>query len=147
MNAGLAVAQMKGKSYLSVGYASMGIAGSMVNPEFFQEYLGMRTEFVDMSEIRQGSNGCIMTGVNLKKQCKWIKEKCQEGPDPNKASDRKRKEWEWETVVKMTHIFRDLMIGNPRLAEMGFGEEARGRNAIAGRIPGTKAMDRFLSQW
>ena len=42
--AGLAVAMMRGKSYLAIGSVSMGIAGSIVNPDFLQEYLGMRTE-------------------------------------------------------------------------------------------------------
>lgn len=144
VNAGLAVAQMKGKSYLSIGYASMGIAGSMVNPEFFQDYLGMRTEFVDMSEIRRRIDMSIYDRSEFEKAIKWTKEKCQEGPDPNKEpSDRKRKEWEWETVVKMTHICKDLMIGNPRLAELGFGEEARGRNAIAAGFQGQRQWTDF----
>lgn len=144
VNAGLALAQMQGKSYLSIGYASMGIAGSMVNPEFFQDFLGMRTEFVDMSEIRRRIDMSIYDQSEFERAMAWAKESCQEGPDPNKVpSDRNRKDWEWETVVKMTLICRDLMIGNPRLAEMGFGEEARGRNAIAAGFQGQRQWTDF----
>ncbi len=139
VKAGLAVAQMKGKSYLSLGYASMGIVGSMVDADFFQDYLGMRTEFVDMTEIIRRIELKIYDPQEFKKALTWVKANCKEGPDLNKqTSDRKRKDWEWEVVVKMTLISRDIMIGNPRLAEMGFGEEARGRNAIAGGFQGQR---------
>ncbi|MFW5831342.1 MAG: L-fucose isomerase [Prolixibacteraceae bacterium] len=137
----LAVAQMKGKSYLSVGYTSMGIAGSMVNPGFFQDYLGMRTEFVDMSEIKRRLDYKVFDKEEYEKALKWTKENCIEGDDyntPLKQVDRERKDWEWEVVVKMTLIFRDLMIGNPKLKQAGFGEEALGRNAIAGGFQGQR---------
>ena len=139
--AALAVAQMKGKSYLSVGYTSMGIAGSMVNPDFFQDYLGMRTEFVDMVEVKRRLDQGIFDPAEYEKAMAWTKANCTEGEDLNKpavAADRARKDWEWETVVKMTLIFRDLMIGNPKLKELGFGEEAKGRNAIAGGFQGQR---------
>jgi L-fucose isomerase len=137
--AGLAVAMMRDKSYLSLGYTSMGIAGSMVDPDFFQKYLGMRTEFVDMTEILRRIEHEIYDKEEYEKALKWTKEKCAEGPDPNSdPSDRERKDWEWEIVVKMTLIMRDLMIGNPKLAEAGFGEEALGRNAIAGGFQGQR---------
>ena len=137
----LAVAQMKGKSYLSLGYTSMGIAGSMVNPDFFQEYLGMRTEFVDMVEVKRRIDEEIYDKEEYEKALSWTRENCIEGEDYNKPEiqvDRERKDWEWETVVKMTLIFRDLMIGNPKLKEAGFGEEAMGRNAIAGGFQGQR---------
>jgi L-fucose/D-arabinose isomerase len=135
----LAMAQMKGKSYLSLGYTSMGIAGSMVNPDFFQDYLGMRTEFVDMTEILRRIDQGIYDSDEYNKALAWVKKNCSEGADLNKKpSDRKRKDWEWEIVVKMTLICRDLMIGNPKLAKMGFGEEAKGRNAIAGGFQGQR---------
>ena len=137
----LAVAQMKGKSYLSLGYTSMGIAGSMVNPDFFQEYLGMRTEFVDMVEVKRRLDEEIYDKEEYEKALTWTRENCIEGDDynkPEKQVDRERKDWEWETVVKMTLIFRDLMIGNPKLKEAGFGEEALGRNAIAGGFQGQR---------
>ncbi len=139
--AALAVAQMKGKTYLSLGYTSMGIAGSMVNPDFFQDYLGMRTEFVDMTEVIRRLEQGIYDSVEYEKAMVWTKANCIEGEDINKPAnqgDRARKDWEWEIVVKMTLIMRDLMIGNPRLKEMGFGEEAFGRNAIAGGFQGQR---------
>jgi L-fucose/D-arabinose isomerase len=139
--AALAVAQMKGKSYLSVGYTSMGIAGSMVNPDFFQDYLGMRTEFVDMVEVKRRLDENIYDADEFEKAMAWTKANCIEGEDVNKPqnqANRERKEWEWEIVVKMTLIFRDLMIGNPRLKGLGFGEEALGRNAIAGGFQGQR---------
>ncbi len=144
VKAGMAAAQMKGKSYLSLGYTSMGIAGSTVNPDFLQEYLGMRTEFVDMTEVLRRIEQEIYDKKEYEKALKWTRQNCPEGPDPNKKqSDRKRKDWEWEVVVKMTLISRDLMIGNPKLAEMGFGEEAKGRNAIAGGFQGQRQWTDF----
>ena len=141
VKAGLAVAQMKGKTYLSLGYTSMGIAGSMVNPDFFQNYLGMRTEFVDMTEVKRRIDQEIYDKTEFEKALDWTKKNCIEGDDYNKPesqSDRKRKDWEWETVVKMTLIMRDLMIGNPKLKDAGFGEESLGRNAIAGGFQGQR---------
>jgi L-fucose isomerase len=137
----LAVAQMKGKSYLSLGYTSMGIAGSMVNPDFFQEYLGMRTEFVDMVEVKRRIDEGVFDKAEYEKALAWTKANCKVGDDlnnPEKTADSKRKEWEWEIVVKMTLIFRDLMIGNPKLKEAGFGEESLGKNAIAGGFQGQR---------
>ena len=137
----LAVAQMKGKSYLSIGYSSMGIAGSMVNPEFFQEYLGIRTEFVESVELIRRMEEGIYDKEEFAKAMAWTKENCAEGFDPNepaKQSSRERKDWEWETVVKVTLICRDLMTGNSKLKEMGFGEESRGRNAILGGFQGQR---------
>ncbi|WP_430973681.1 L-fucose isomerase [Sunxiuqinia rutila] len=139
--AALASAQMKGKSYLSLGYTSMGIAGSMVDANFFQDYLGMRTEFVESLEVIRRMDEGIYDREEFEKALAWVKENCQEGEDrnaPDKQRDRERKDWEWETVVKMTLICRDLMIGNPKLAELGFGEEARGHNAIAGGFQGQR---------
>lgn len=141
VKAALAVAQMKGKTYLSLGYTSMGIAGSMVNPDFFQDYLGMRTEFVDMTEVKRRLDEGIYDKEEYEKALAWTRENCIEGEDrnaPDNQSDRARKDWEWEIVVKMTLIFRDLMIGNPKLKEAGFGEEALGRNAIAGGFQGQR---------
>ena len=144
VKAALAASLMKGKTYLSLGYTSMGIVGSTVDPAFFQDYLGMRTEFVDMTELSRRIDKGIYDKVEFEKAMLWVREKCPEGKDPNKKpSDRKRKEWEWEIAVKMTLICRDLMNGNPRLREMGFGEEARGRNAIAGGFQGQRQWTDF----
>ena len=141
VKAALAVAEMKGKSYLSLGYTSMGIAGSMVDPDFFQEYLGMRTEFVDMIEVKRRIDQEIYDKDEYAKALAWTKENCKEGKDWNateKQSSRERKDWEWETVVKMTLICRDLMIGNPRLKVLGFGEESKGHNAMIGGFQGQR---------
>jgi L-fucose isomerase len=141
VKAGLAVAQMKGKSYLSLGYSSMGIVGSMVDQNFFHDYLGMRTEFVDQTEVTRRIEEQIYDREEYQKALKWTYENCKEGKDYNideLKGDKKRKEWEWETVVKMTLIIRDLMIGNPKLKEMGYGEEAFGRNAIAAGFQGQR---------
>jgi L-fucose isomerase len=141
VKAALAAAQMKGKSYLSIGYSSMGIAGSMVDPDFFQEYLGIRTEFVESVEFIRRIEKGIFDQEEFAKAMEWTKANCKEGKDMNRAekqSSRERKDWEWEVVVKMTLIARDLMIGNPKLKEMGFGEESKGRNAILGGFQGQR---------
>ncbi|MDQ0111884.1 L-fucose isomerase [Paenibacillus harenae] len=139
--AGLVVAYMRGKSYLSMGSVSMGIAGSIVNDAFFQEYLGMRTEYIDMSEFVRRMEENIYDGAEFEKALTWVKENCIEGPDNNPdrlQTSRERKDRDWETVVKMTQIARDLMVGNPRLAELGFGEEAMGHNAIVSGFQGQR---------
>jgi L-fucose/D-arabinose isomerase len=137
--AGLVVAQMKGKSYLSIGSVSMGIAGSVVNPDFFNDYLGMRNEAVDMSEITRRIEEKIYDEVEYNKALSWTKKYCKEGEDiNNNKSSRTRKDYEWETVVKMTMIVRDLMIGNSKLNELGFGEEALGHNAIVSGFQGQR---------
>ena len=139
--AALAVAQMNGKSYLSIGYSSMGIAGSMVNPDFFQDYLGIRTEFVDSTEVLRRMDEGIYDLEECQKALAWTKANCQEGPDTNKPhnqADKARKEKEWETVVKMTLICRDMMVGNPKLIERGYREEGLGRNAILGGFQGQR---------
>lgn len=139
--AGIAAATMKEKSYLSIGSVSMGIAGSVVDPNFFSDYLGMRNEYVDMTEITRRVNEEIYDKAEFEKALKWVKENCKEGADLNKPhllKDGARKEWEWEFVVKMTLICRDLMVGNPRLAELGFAEEAEGHNAIASGFQGQR---------
>ncbi len=147
VKAGLAVAQMKGKTYLSLGYSSMGIVGSMVDQNFFHEYLGMRTEFVDQIEILRRIEEKIYDKEEYQKALKWTNFNCKEGKDYNNDAlkgDKKRKEWEWETVVKMTLIIRDLMVGNPKLKKMGFGEESFGRNAIAAGFQGQRQWTDYM---
>ncbi len=139
--AGLAVAQMKGKSYLSIGSVSMGIAGSIVWPEFFNEYLGMRNEYVDMSELHRRVERKIYDEEEYQRALEWTKTNCSEGQDfnpANKQYSREQKDAQWEYVVKMTLIIRDLMIGNPRLAETGHGEEAMGHNALVSGFQGQR---------
>ncbi len=141
VKAGLAAAEMRGKSYLSIGSVSMGIAGSVVNPDFFQNYLGMRNEYVDMSEISRRVEEEIYDKAEYEKALKWVKTNCKEGTDennPGQQKSRQQKDQEWEYVVKMTLIARDLMIGNPKLAELGYEEEAQGHNAIAAGFQGQR---------
>ena len=139
--AGLAVALMRGKSYLSLGGVAMGIAGSIVDQPFFENYLGMRVESVDMSELIRRIEEKIYDEKEFKRAHAWTRANCPEGKDwnlPKSQHDQARKDWEWETVVKMTMIARDLMVGNPRLAALGFGEEALGHNAIVGGFQGQR---------
>jgi L-fucose isomerase len=139
VRAGIAVSVMKGKSYLSMGSVSMGIAGSIVREDFFQEYLGMRNEYVDMSEFNRRLNEGIYDKDEFRKALAWTKKYCKEGKDRNaKPKPRSRKDEEWEIVVKMTIIARDLMVGNPRLKKLGFGEEALGHNAILSGFQGQR---------
>jgi len=139
--AGIAVATMKGKSYLSMGSVSMGIAGSVIDPAFFADYLGMRNEYVDMVEFVRRIDENIFDQDEYLKAIDWVKENCREGEDLNPEELRKSrrdKDKEWEMVIKMAMIARDLMTGNGRLADMGFEEEAEGHNAIAGGFQGQR---------
>ncbi|MBN1836175.1 MAG: L-fucose isomerase [Spirochaetales bacterium] len=139
--AGLAAATLRGKSYLSLGSVSMGIAGSIVNEEFFQSYLGMRNEYVDMSELVRRVEEGIFDPEEFQRALAWVKRYCREGHDDNPKEKQRSAEArarEWEFVVKMTLIARDLMVGNPRLEELGFAEEAMGHNAIAGGFQGQR---------
>ena len=139
--AAIATGTMKGKSYVGIGSVAMGIAGSFLDPAFFQRYLGIRAEWVDMSEISRRVECGIFDSVEYKKALAWTKTNCREGKDWNDADkqhSRAQKDIEWEFVVKMTLICRDIMIGNPRLAELGFGEEALGRNGLLGGFQGQR---------
>ncbi|HSV77502.1 MAG TPA: L-fucose isomerase [Bacteroidales bacterium] len=139
VKAGLAVSIMKGKSYLSMGSVSMGIAGSIVDEHFFQNYLGMRNEYVDMTEFLRRMDEGIYDKEEFKRALVWVKANCKEGKDYNaNPKSREQKDAEWEKVVKMAMIARDLMIGNPKLAGMGFGEEANGHNAILAGFQGQR---------
>jgi L-fucose isomerase len=138
---GLAVAEMKGKSYLAMGGVSMGIAGSVVDQEFFLDYLGMRSEMVDMTEFTRRIDREIYDREEFKLAMEWIREYCKEGTDENPEhlqASRERKDYEWEMVVKMTIIARDMMIGNPKLKELGFEEEAAGFNALISGFQGQR---------
>ncbi len=141
VRAGLAVALMRGKTYLGMGGVSMGIAGSILDHPFFEEYLGMRVETVDMTEFLRRMDRGIFDPVEYKRAFRWTKENCREGKDYNSTQtrrSRKRLNSEWENSVKMALIARDLMVGNPRLARMGFGEESHGHNAIAAGFQGQR---------
>ena len=139
----VAVAEMRGESYLSIGSGTMGIAGSIVDTNFFQKYLGMRNESVDEVEILRRMDLGIYDPEEFEKAMAWVKKYCMpnEGWDKNpegKQKTREQKDKDWEFVVKMTIIVMDLMHGNPKLREMGFKEEALGHNAIAGGFQGQR---------
>lgn len=144
-----AVATMHGKSYLSMGSVAMGIAGSIVNPDFLQEYLGIRAESVDLTEILRRIEEGIYDKEEFAKAMAWTEKYCKpnEGEDignrDEKKKNRAEKDADWEFVVKMTIIMRDLMRGNPRLREAGFKEEALGHNAIAAGFQGQRQWTDF----
>ncbi len=147
--AGLAAAWMRGKSYLSIGSVAMGIAGSTVNPDFFQDYLGMRNESVDMSELIRRFDEKIYSEAEFKRALEWVKANCKEGPDnnpPEAQHSRERKDKTWATSVKMAMIVRDLMVGSPDLKRKGLVEESLGHKRHPRGLPGTEAVDRPLPQ-
>lgn len=147
--AAVAVAIMRGKSYLSFGSVAMGIAGSIVNPDFFEEYLGMRCESVDMTEVMRRVSLGIYDHEEYEKAMEWTKKNCKprEGEDfknrPEKRKTREEKDADWEFVVKMTLAIRDLMKGNPKLREAGWKEEALGHNALLGGFQGQRQWTDF----
>ncbi len=145
--AGLAVAAMQGKSYVSMGGVSMGIGGSIVDHEFLETYLGIRVESVDMVEFMRRLNENIYDPVEFEKAYTWVKANCKEGQDANpveKQRSPEQKEQDWEISVKMALIAKDLMVGNPRLAEIGYGEEALGHNGIAAGFQGQRHWTDFM---
>jgi L-fucose isomerase len=143
----IAVGLMRNKSYVNMGSVSMGIMGSFCDPEFFQKYLGIRAEWVDMTEILRRVNNGIYDYEEYERALKWTKENCKEGydlnPEDKRFSAEKKKE-QWEFVVKMTLACRDIMLGNPKLNELGYHEEAMGRNAIAGGFQGQRMWTDWL---
>ena len=139
--AGLAVASMRGTSYLAMGGVSMGIAGSIVDPSFFESFLGMRVESVDMVEFIRRFDEEVYDPAEFTRALAWVKANCPEGVDrnpPGKARTRAQKDVDWERSIKMALIARDLMVGNPRLAELGYVEEALGHNAILSGFQGQR---------
>jgi L-fucose isomerase len=144
--AGLAAATLRGKSYLSIGGVSMGIAGSIVDHPFLESYLGMRVEVVESVEFLRRIEQGIYDPAEFQRAMPWVKANCKEGREYNPAHhqrSREQKDRDWEKVVKMAMIARDLMVGNPRLAELGFGEEALGHNAILGGFQGQRQWTDF----
>lgn len=146
--AGLAVATMRGKSYLSMGGCAMGIAGSIVNQDFLQAYLGMRTEAIDMCEIERRIDEGIYDKEEFERAVKWVKENCKEAPDKvnppqwQRSEEQRRKDWDY--CIKMVMIGRDLMIGNPKLKEMGYAEESNGHNAL---FSGFQGQRQWTDHW
>jgi L-fucose isomerase len=145
--AGLAMATMRGTSYLSMGGVSMGIAGSQIDQQFFEQYLGMRHESIDQVEFIRRIDLGIYDPVEYEKALAWVKLNCKEGPDINpveKQRTRAQKDSDWEFSVKAALITRDLMVGNSRLTELGWPEEARGHNALASGFQGQRQFTDFL---
>ena len=143
--AAVAVKTMKGKSYLQIGSICMGIAGSIVDVNFFEEYLGMRVESVDEVEIIRRMTEGIYNEAEYQKALKWVKEKCNPDFDKNpkelQRSDE-QKERDWEFTAKMACIIKDLMNGNKDLP-VGCEEEMVGHNAIAAGFQGQRQWTDF----
>lgn len=139
-----AVGQIKGKAYVNIGSVSMGIAGSDCDALFMQKYLGLRSEWVDMTEVLRRMKLGIYDKAEFNKALAWTKANCKEGFDKNpKPHTADEKEQEWEFVVKMTLICRDLLLGNENLAKNGWVEESNGRNGLLGGFQG----QRMWSDW
>lgn len=151
--AAIAVGLMKNKSYVNIGSVSMGIAGSSVNVDFLQKYLGIRTEWVDMTEVLRRIKLEIYDKEEYENALAWVKTYCKEGMDINKGKEfpeiitKSRcvpEDEQWEFCVKHALIVRDILKGNPKLAQMGWHEEALGRNAISGGFQGQRMWTDWL---
>lgn len=142
----LAAGQMQGKAYVNIGGVSMGIMGSFCDPSFFQKYLGIRAEWVDMTEVLRRMEYGIYDHAEYEQAIAFVKDRCPMGEDRNPADRQftpEQKKQQWEFVVRMTLIIRDILFGNPKLVELGYPEEALGKNAIAGGFQG----QRMWSDW
>lgn len=143
--AAVAAASMRGKSYLQIGSICMGIGGSIIDSDFIESYLGMRVESVDEVEIIRRMTEGIYDEAEFQKALAWAKEKCiigfDKNPDELKMSEEKKAE-QFEFVVKMAVIIKDLMNGNKNLPE-GCEEEAVGHNAIAAGFQGQRQWTDF----
>ena len=145
--AGIAAASMRNASYLQIGSMCMGIAGSILDQDFLQKYLGMRSESVDETEILRRIDKGIYDPEEFEKAYAWVKENCKEGFDKNPADmqfSAEKKDEQWKFTVKCMMIIRDLMIGNPKLAKMGFVEESCGHNAIASGVQGQRQWTDYM---
>ncbi|MDE6593135.1 MAG: L-fucose isomerase [Oscillospiraceae bacterium] len=145
----VAAGSMRNKAYVGIGGVAMGIGGSYCNADFMQHYLGIRPEWVDMTEILRRTKLNIFDKDEYEKALNWTKVNCPEGMDINEGAnpgnpDVMSKEEQWEFCVKMTLIIRDIMLGNEKLDEMGWHEEARGRNAIFGGFQGQRQWTDWL---
>lgn len=143
----IAVGTMRNRAYVGIGSVSMGIMGSFCDPHFYQEYLGMRSEWIDMSEVIRREKLGIYDHEEFEKALSWVKENCPEGHDPNRPErqrSREQKDADWEYVIKMTMIFRDILQGNPKLEEIGWKEESIGRNGLLGGFQGQRMWTDFM---
>ena len=141
----VAVATMRGKSYLQIGSICMGIGGSIIDTDFIEDYLGMRVESVDEVEIIRRMTEGIYDKEEYEKALEWTKKNCIEGFDKNPEElqrTREEKDADWEFVVKIMVIIKDLMNGNDKLPE-GCEEEKVGHNAIAAGFQGQRQWTDF----
>ncbi|MCL2487719.1 MAG: L-fucose isomerase [Oscillospiraceae bacterium] len=150
----VAVGAMKNRAYVNLGSVSMGIMGSYCDMKFLQDYFGIRAEFVDMTEILRRITLEIYDPAEYAVARKWVAEHCKAGMDVNAGKDLPEiikksrtvspKESEWDFVTKAAMIMRDIINGNPKLAELGWHEEALGRNGIAGGFQGQRQWTDWL---
>ena len=149
----VAVGWMKNKAYVNIGAIAMGIAGSYCDADVLQKYLGLRAEWVDEVEILRRIKLGIYDEEEYEKALAWVKANCPEGFDKNAGKElpeviTKSKvvpaDKDWEFIVKMTLVMRDILYGNPKLDEMGWHEEALGRNAVAGGFQGQRQWTDWL---
>lgn len=151
--AAIAVGWMKGKSYVNFGSVSMGIAGSYCDMNTMQQFFGIRPEWVDMADVLRRIHLGIYDPVEYEKALAWIKENCREGYDVNAGKNLPEvisrskavpPDQDWAFIAKMSLVLRDTMFGNPRLKELGWHEEALGKNAVAGGFQGQRAWTDWL---
>ena len=149
----VAVGWMKNKAYVNMGAVSMGIMGSYCDAEMFQKYFGIRAEWCDLTEILRRVTLGIYDPEEYEKALSWIRANCKEGLDCNEGKNlpeiiTKSKvvpaDKDWEFIAKMSIIMRDILYGNPKLAELGWHEEALGKNAIAGGFQGQRNWTDWL---
>ena len=151
--AAVAVGWMKNKSYVNMGGVSMGIAGSYCDMNMFSKFFGIRAEFVDMTDILRRIHLGIYDPAEYRKALAWIKKNCKEGYDVNAGkklpdivtgSKVVPADKDWEFITKLTLVVRDLLYGNEKLKELGWHEEALGKNAVAGGFQGQRAWTDWL---
>ena len=149
----VAVGWMKGKSYVNFGGVSMGIAGAYCDMNTMQKYFGIRPEWMDMTDVLRRIHLGIYDPQEYEKALAWIKANCPEGHDVNAGKDLPEvitrsktvpADQDWEFIAKMSLVLRDAMFGNPKLGEMGWHEEALGKNAVAGGFQGQRAWTDWL---
>lgn len=143
-----AVAQMKNKSYTAIGNVSMGIPGSRLDPMFLQQYLGMRAEWVDMTEVLRRIKKNIFDEKKYEVACRWVKENITQGEDYYNPKEKQHSEAQykedWEYSIQMAIIIKDILYGNPKLKEKGYYEESLGKNAIVGGFQGQRQWTDWL---
>ena len=149
----VAVGWMKEKSYVNFGGVSMGIAGAYCDMNMMQQYFGLRAEWMDMTDVLRRVHLGIYDPEEYEQALAWIKENCKEGFDINAGKElpeiiRRSKtvpaDEDWEFIAKLSLVLRDVMYGNPKLDELGWHEEALGKNAVAGGFQGQRAWTDWL---